>query len=84
MKAIAFLTLATLTAPLARPADNDSIDSVVRAVYSVISGPAGTRDWARFRSLFADGARLISMRHHGGRRRGAGNVAGRLRQAGRR
>jgi hypothetical protein len=62
MKAIAFLTLATLTAPLARPADNDSIDSVVRAVYSVISGPAGTRDWVRFRSLFADGARLISMR----------------------
>jgi hypothetical protein len=28
----------------------------------VISGPAGTRDWARFRSLFADGARLIPMR----------------------
>jgi len=29
------------------------------AVYDVISGPAGTRDWNRFRSLFAPGARLI-------------------------
>jgi hypothetical protein len=62
MKAISLLTLAVFTAPLAKPADTDSIDSVVRAVYAVISGPAGTRDWARFRSLFADGARLISMR----------------------
>ena len=62
MKAAALLALAVLAAPLARPADTDSMDSVVHAVYAVISGPAGTRDWARFRALFADGARLISMR----------------------
>jgi hypothetical protein len=47
---------------LAIAADGDSIDSAVRACYDVISGPAGTRDWARFHSLFADGARLISVR----------------------
>jgi hypothetical protein len=62
MKAFALLLLMTLAAPLARPADTDSTESVVRAVYDVISGPAGPRDWARFRALFADGARLISIR----------------------
>ena len=36
---------------------------MVRAVYDVISGPAGTRDWARFRLLFADGARMIPVRN---------------------
>lgn len=47
----------------ARAADTDSIDSVIHAVYDVISGPAGTRDWARFKSLFADGARMIPVRN---------------------
>lgn len=62
MKSLAtFLTLAAM-APLAKPADTDSVDSVVHAVYDVISGPAGTRDWNRFRSLFAEGARLIPIR----------------------
>jgi len=45
-----------------RAADGDSVDTIVRAVYDVISGPAGARDWVRFRSLFADGARLIPVR----------------------
>ena len=44
----------------ARPADVASIESIIGALYDVISGPAGQdRDWNRFRSLFADGARLI-------------------------
>ncbi|XWV17847.1 MAG: DUF1028 domain-containing protein [Gemmatimonas sp.] len=48
------------TAPAARPADVESIDAILRAVYDVISGPAGqARDWNRFRSLMAPGARLI-------------------------
>lgn len=48
------------TAPVARPADVESIDAIMRAVYDVISGPAGqARDWNRFRSLMAPGARLI-------------------------
>ena len=52
--------------PLARAADTDSIDSVMKAVYEVISGPAGApRDWVRFKALFADGARLIPVRTTG-------------------
>jgi len=48
------------TVPAARPADVESIDAIMRAVYDVISGPAGqARDWNRFRSLLAPGARLI-------------------------
>jgi hypothetical protein len=56
------LTLILLAAPSVRAADGDSVESAVRAVYEAISGPAGTRDWARFRALFVEGARLISMR----------------------
>ena len=36
------------------------MDSIIAAVYDVISGPAkATRNWDRFRSLFVPGARLI-------------------------
>ena len=62
MKPLALAALIAMTAPLARPTDTDSVDSVVRAVYDVISGPAGSRDWARFRALFAEGGRLIAIR----------------------
>jgi hypothetical protein len=48
--------------PTVRAADGDSIESVMRAVYETISGPAGQRDWGRFRSLFVTGAKLVSMR----------------------
>jgi hypothetical protein len=51
-----------LLAPAAHAGDFDSIESVTRAVYDVISGPAGPRDWARFRAMFADGGRLIAIR----------------------
>jgi len=60
-----FLVLALsvlVVSPLARAADSESIDSAVKAVYEVISGPAGPREWTRFRALFADGARLIPVR----------------------
>lgn len=47
-------------ATVARAADVASIDAIIAAIYDVISGPAGAaRDWDRFRSLFAAGARLI-------------------------
>ena len=46
-------------APPAAPADVKSATAVIHAAYDVISGPAGTRDWNRFYSLFAPGARLI-------------------------
>ena len=46
--------------PVANAADVASIDSIVAALYDVISGPAGKkRDWDRMRSLFIPGARLI-------------------------
>jgi hypothetical protein len=62
VKPFAVLLALTCMTPVARPADTDSVDAVVRAVYEVISGPAGARDWARFRLLFAEGARLIPSR----------------------
>ncbi len=44
----------------ANPADVESIDSIIKAVYDVISGDAGAkRDWDRFHSLFYKNARLI-------------------------
>lgn len=46
--------------PPANPEDVASIDAIITAVYDVISGPAGQkRDWQRWESLFAPGARLI-------------------------
>ena len=49
------------SAPAADPADVESIDAIITALYDVISGPAGERDWDRFRTLFAPGAVLSSM-----------------------
>ena len=46
----------------ARPGDVDSIDHIIAAVYDVISGPAGPRDWDRFRSFYYSGARMIPSR----------------------
>jgi hypothetical protein len=46
--------------PEASSADVKSIDSILAALYDVISGPVGKkRDWNRFHSLFWPGARLI-------------------------
>jgi hypothetical protein len=48
--------------PPAKPADVASPDAILAATYQVISGPAAEkRDWDRFRSLFAPGARLIAV-----------------------
>src|ERR1700721_2508520 len=48
--------------PPAKPADVSSPDAILAATYDVISGPAGKRDWDRFRSLFLPGARLGAVR----------------------
>jgi len=45
--------------PEAKPEDVKSVDAIIAALYDVISGPAGTRDWDRFRSLFIPEGRLI-------------------------
>jgi hypothetical protein len=46
--------------PAPKPEDVKSIDSILAALYNVISGPAGDRDWNRFRSLFVPSATLTS------------------------
>jgi hypothetical protein len=37
------------------------MDAILRAIYDVISGPAGDRDWNRFRSLFLPQARFTQI-----------------------
>jgi hypothetical protein len=50
--------------PAAAPADVSTVPALVRAIYDAISGPAGqTRDYDRFRSLFAPEARLLQVVH---------------------
>jgi hypothetical protein len=52
----------TAAMPAAQPADVASMESILKAVYDVISGPKGhKRDWDRMRSLFIPGARLIAV-----------------------
>jgi len=52
-------TPAQAAAPAARPGDVDTPEHLLAAVYDVISGPAGKRDWDRFRSFFYPGGRLM-------------------------
>jgi hypothetical protein len=54
--------VAVVPAPLAQPADVASVDAILASLYDTISGPAGApRDWARLRSLFAPGGRLVAV-----------------------
>jgi hypothetical protein len=50
------------TAVAAKAEDVDSIDSIIKALYGSISGPAGHRDLERVRSLFRPDARLMVCR----------------------
>ena len=47
--------------PAPKPDDVRSLDAIMHAVYDVISGPAGTRDWNRFRSLFLPSGRFTAI-----------------------
>ncbi|MFI9503753.1 hypothetical protein [Nocardia sp. NPDC052566] len=51
-------------------ADTVSVDAIIDALYDVISGPPGDRDFDRMRALFLPGARLIPSapltEHHPG------------------
>jgi hypothetical protein len=40
------------------PGDVDTVDHLVASLYDVVSGPAGQRDWERFRALFVPDGRL--------------------------
>ncbi|HXZ31267.1 MAG TPA: hypothetical protein VEH30_03230 [Terriglobales bacterium] len=44
--------------PAPRAGDVDSKEAILHAIYDVISGPIGERDWNRFRSLFVPQARF--------------------------
>ena len=44
--------------PSPRAEDVRTLDGILRAIYDVISGPAGDRDWNRLRSLFVPQARF--------------------------
>jgi hypothetical protein len=56
---LAFAQDSKTASPAARPDDVKSVDAIVAALYDVISGPAGDRDWARFQSLCIPDARFI-------------------------
>jgi len=45
--------------PGPRDSDVASIDAILHALYDVISGPPGERDWGRERHLMLPGARMI-------------------------
>ena len=47
--------------PAAKAEDVKSMDAILHAIYDVISGPAGGRDWNRFRSLFLPRARFTQV-----------------------
>jgi hypothetical protein len=47
--------------PAAKPEDVKSIDAIMHAAYDAISGPAGARDWNRFRSIFLPQARFTQV-----------------------
>jgi len=55
------LTELSAKLPAPRPDDVKSPDAIIRAAYDVISGPAGSRDWSRFRSLFIPQARFTEV-----------------------
>jgi len=66
MKFVAALLLAAIlsgcaSAPGGPPAGSDEfqIEATVLAVYNVLSGPAGRRDWRQFEALFAPEARIV-------------------------
>jgi len=46
----------------ARPHELSTLSSIIHLGYELISGPAGhPRDWERFRTLYAPGARLMPV-----------------------
>src|SRR5690349_6107442 len=54
----------TSSTGVADPKDVATENTIIAALYDVISGPAcQKRDWNRFKSLFVPGARLIPTGH---------------------
>ena len=55
----------TTTTPAQQDPEEMNITATVIALYNVISGPAGRRDWNVMKALFAPNARLMSVRKDG-------------------
>lgn len=58
------LALAAAWAPVASgaaPAERTPVDATIDAYFSLLSGPAGERDWQAFRALFLPSARFHAM-----------------------
>lgn len=53
-------TVQKASTPEAKHEDVQNVDAIVKALYDVISGPAGERDWNRFSSLFIPQARMAA------------------------
>ena len=53
----------------ADPKDVNSIDAIIAALYDVISGPPGERNWQRFNSLFTKHAVLATVGKKDGKTR---------------
>jgi len=72
MRRVSWLLLLALALPACTSAPNATkaapgsdefaIESTVLAVCNVISGPAGRRDWNRFKELFVPGGHIVSYR----------------------
>jgi hypothetical protein len=43
------------------PGDVDTVNHLIASLYDAVSGPAGQRDWDRFRSLFVPDGRIVSI-----------------------
>ena len=52
----------------ADPKDVATIDSIIKAFYEAISGPAGQpRQWGRDKTLYIPGVKFVSMSEQGGK-----------------
>ena len=64
LRALVALAVAAACAPVgsgAAPAERAGVDGTIDAYFSLLSGPAGERDWPAFRALFLPTARFHAM-----------------------
>jgi hypothetical protein len=57
--ALAVLLAGCASAPPPVSADDADVEATVLAAYNVVSGPAGRRDWDRFKELFTERAQIV-------------------------
>jgi len=55
---ILFLSSSFIYGQTSIPDDTSSVDNIIKGLYHVISGPAGERNWGRFKNLFTAEAKM--------------------------